>query len=225
MSSSLASAGSRTHLKVVVVSLMAGIVVMAVAATARVADRSSAGHPSWLPSPKETTLVTELNERPQVAEQIPCRRQAWPNIDRQCLSWTATANAAPESHATHTAMSLRPQDGPAPRKDEARVAAPDATPTGAPPQVKVAVEAPAAPPVKRVKPAHDTKLRVARQGRSDGAARRVDDDLSDVPVSSFGAAPRRGVIRPTNPQDAYYYASRPASGSFDLFGLLHRNVP
>lgn len=216
MSSTLASASSRTHLKVVAVSLMAGIVVMAVAAMARVADRGPAGPPAWLQAPKETTQVTELNETPQ----IPCREQTWPNIDRQCLSWTATASAAPAGRATHTLMTARVQDGPAPRKNEARVGAPDATP-----QVKVAVESPAAPAAKRVKPAHDAKQRLARHGRSDSVARRADDDLSDVPVSSFGAAPRRGVIRPTNQQDAYYYESRPASGSVDLFGLLHRNVP
>jgi hypothetical protein len=196
---------------------------MAVAAAARIVDKSSTGHPAWLPEPKETTLVTELSERPQVPETVPCRQQTWPSIDRQCLSWTATASAAPKDRTTHTLMTARVQDEPAPRKDESRVGAPDAT--SAPAQVKVAVEPSAAPPAKRVKQVRDTKLRVARHGRNDGVARRVDDDLSDVPVSSFGAAPRRGVIRPTNQQDTYYYASRPASGSLDLFGLLHRNVP
>jgi hypothetical protein len=218
MSSSLARAGRRTHLKVVVVSLAAGIAVVAVAMTARLADKNPGGRPAWLPAPKETTLVTELNDPPS----IPCRQQTWPNIDRQCLSWTATAGASSDGRAADTLMTVRVQEAPAPRKDETRVGAPAATPTSAPTPVTAATQSAGAAPAKRVKQARDTKSRLARHGRNERIARRGNDDLSDLPLNSYGAAQRRGAIRPTNPQDAYYYASPPASGSFDLFGW-HRN--
>ena len=220
MSSSLARAGRRTHLKVVVVSLAAGIVVVAVAMTARLADKGPAGRPAWLPAPKETTLVTELNDPPN----IPCRQQTWPNIDRQCLSWTATAGASSDGRAVDTLMTARVQDQPASRKDETRVGAPTAMPTtSAPTPVTGATQSAGAAPVKRVKQARDTKSRLARHGRNERIARRGNDDLGDLPLNSYGAAQRRSMIRPTNPQDAYYYASPPASGSFDLFGW-HRNA-
>jgi hypothetical protein len=32
--------------------------------------------------------------------RVPCKKQAWPNMDRVCLSWTAPLPAAKESRPT-----------------------------------------------------------------------------------------------------------------------------
>jgi hypothetical protein len=76
-----------THIKVVTVSLMAAAAVALVGASARVADPASETARTLLPKEEETPLVVAVSI-PDPPE-IPCRRQAWPNVDRHCLAWTA----------------------------------------------------------------------------------------------------------------------------------------
>lgn len=214
MHSSLATASRRTHLKVVVTSLVMGIVVMLVGMTARIVDTgSTTGRPRWLPPPKQAEVVAVVQD--SIAPEIPCKQQTWPSVDRQCLPWTAMADAPHDGHADPPAAIARLPGVRSARKDQMR-------PGAVPSPMNVAAQLPSAAKVRRVKQAHDAKVRVARHARNERVARYVNDDLSDVPMSSFGAASRRGVVRPTNPQDAYYYSWRSSQRSSDLFGFLHQ---
>ena len=140
-----------------------------------------------------------------------CAQQVWPNVDRRCLSWTLAPPPGP----------LQTPEGneqPGRRKSSARVQ-PDMLD-----QLSVArplppdLQAPAARPHARETGrasarAQMRRQRLAERRRDDRmrAARFAFGSFDHSPVSSYAAEPRRrSRIRPTNPQDAYYYWQRPS---------------
>ena len=206
MSCSLSRADRLTHLKIVVLSLVAGIGVAAGAVSMRLADTGTATSRPF-PQPREEQVVTV------VPDDIPCRKQVWPNVDRKCLKWTATADAnlaASDANAGNVAR-------------EPANAAHDVTPAQHEAQLAAAQLTPAA--AKQAEAERKARI-AARAKRERERARRAiaranNDDLSDVPVNGFaGSTTRRSTIRATNSQDVYYYATRPAPQQQSVFGFL-----
>jgi len=211
MSSSLSRADRLTHLKVVVLSLVAGIGVAAGAVSMRLAEPSAASRvfPSQ-PQPREEQVVTV------VPDDIPCRKQVWPNIDRKCLTWTKTANADADANVAAVDASA----GNATREPE--TAAHDVTPAQHDAQLAAAELSPAA--AKQAETERKARI-AARAKRERERARRMiarahNDDLSDMPVNGFAGTTRRSTLRATNSQDVYYYATRPAPQQQSVFGFL-----
>jgi hypothetical protein len=166
----------------------------------------------------------------------PCARQAWPNIDRGCLKWTALRQDVAEDdlargmqHApsaparpTQLAMpTLVPSavDGapqipasppPSARRDDIALAEPPGTePRLQPPLADRPAAAAADQDLDK------TRARTARRAQRGGSemprlVRGLKDNLSDIPVTAFASDGTRRtiVIRPTSMQDVYYYARR-----------------
>src|SRR5215468_8711464 len=195
MSSSLSRADRLTHLKIVVLSLVAGIGVAAGAVSMRLADTGTATSRPF-PQPREEQVVTV------VPDDVPCRKQVWPNVDRKCLKWTATADAnlaASDANAGNVAR-------------EPANAAHDVTLAQHEAQLAAAQLTPAA--AKQAEAERKARI-AARAKRERERARRMiarahNDDLSDMPVNGFAGTTRRSTLRATNSQDVYYYATRPA---------------
>jgi hypothetical protein len=140
-----------------------------------------------------------------------CAQQAWPNLDRRCLSWTV----APASEPVQT---TDPSEQPGRRKPAAQeqrdmlgqlsVARPLPTELQGP-----AVRAHAREVDRESARAKMRRQRLAerrREARTRAAAYGFGGfDRSQV--SSYAAEARpRSRIRPTSPQDAYYYSQRPS---------------
>jgi hypothetical protein len=212
MSYSLSRADRLTHLKIVVLSLVAGIGVAFGAVSMRLADPGTASRvfPSQ-PQPREEQVVTV------VSDDIPCRKQVWPNIDRKCLKWTTTASATPAATDVNTGTVTAAPESTAqvvtPAQHEAQLAAAELLPAQA------AKQADAERAERKARIAARAKREREKARRE--IARAAHDDLGDIPVNGFaGSTQRRSTIRATNSQDVYYYATRPAPQQQSVFGFL-----
>jgi hypothetical protein len=194
MSSSLATADRNTHLKIVVVSLIAGIVVGAVAINTHVV--ASKTRPD---ADRPFVAAIQIPDPPA----MPCKRQTWPSADRGCLTWTAPpAGSQPAAQAAETVS--------APELSKLSLA--QVVPSGLQPKLQAA-------PVSTAhahKAARKSQLAQRRKSESLRVVRGLGDDLSDLPVSGFaaGRSQHRSILRPTNQQDVYYYASGLPGGPY-----------
>jgi hypothetical protein len=194
------SASRTTHVKIVVVSLSAATVVALVGAFGRVADPAS-GSARTLQTRQEVTplVVAEHTSGPPA---ISCRPQAWPNVDRHCPSWTSPQSGAPVVAGDATV-------NPATRMPEVASVLPQADrDAGDPPAASKETAQPFESEAGRL-----SVLRVRKVERRTLESARVvhrgNDDLGDLPLRGFAGDTRNDVLRPTNVQDVYYYASRP----------------
>ena len=149
-------------------------------------------------TPKKPILAT--------VEPIPCKQQAWPMIDRKCLTWTApdkTKAASDDVRPAERVASLvdvKPEETIAPLPVETKpapakapvVAATEPEAKPEPPRIAIPTERPAAPRAT-LRPAPGTR----------------NPALSEITVQARSTVGVRTiVIRPTTPQDALYYAAR-----------------
>lgn len=188
MSASSWSADRTTHVKIVAVSVVAAVAVGLVGVSARVADPASGTARTLLPREEATPLVVAVHIPDPPA--IPCRQQAWPNVDRHCLSWTSPQSGPP-------VVARGATGNPATRTPEAASESQSAR--------RLALANDGQPSVSRVRKVQRRTIESAR------VAHRGNDDLSDVPVRGFAGETRHDVVRPTNAQDVYYYSARPLS--------------
>jgi hypothetical protein len=153
---------------------------------------------------------------------LPCKHQAWPNADRECLTWTAPRREAeqvisgPNENAVATARIVEPvavvENAPPPPIVAERQSVPAAKQVTAPQLAAASNVAPrpAARSMARIA-AHARKPRTAdrRTQQALGVVRSFSDNLSDVPATSFASdRTRRSIIRPTSIQDVYFYEQR-----------------
>ncbi len=176
---------------------------------------------------------------------LPCKEQAWPMIDRKCLKWTAppktdapVANATPAPEPTRVAVAIAVDAAP-PEAMHADVVAPGAPgpvaaePNKVEPAKPEPVRVEAAKPEPKPEPKSEAKPEPVRE---QPAFRASLDTLPSVPRAqrpapvarpaneihvmsrSANGTPRAIVVRPTNAQDALYYAARreAAVGPFGL---------
>jgi len=155
-------------------------------------------------TPKKPILAT--------VEPVPCKQQAWPMIDRKCLTWTApdkTKAAGDDVRPAERVTSLvdvKPEETIAPlpavtKPAEARAApaAPVVAATEPEPKPEPAVLRTAIPAERPAAPR--ATLRPAPVSRNPALAGITVQARSTVGVRTI-------VIRPTTPQDALYYAAR-----------------
>lgn len=154
---------------------------------------------------------------------VPCKKQTWPMSDRQCQPWTSRG----KSEERRETVAQAPDVGAAERAPEAAkpslaVEAGVKPPIGPRPQAEAEiVTEPAPPPVARIAAAAVVEPKPAAAHspaplrRADPNRRKIADRTSGIPVSAIGrdGSRRTIVIRPTSPQDVYYYAARREGGS------------
>jgi hypothetical protein len=138
-----------------------------------------------------------------------CKQQAWTNADRGCLAWTAARDVAtPQAVRRQTGendVPSTPAPTPPATAENAVAAASlvsDQDTTGAAPPTKSTARP--ASPEKHARKSRGTDRRTRE---ALGMVRSFGDSLSDVPISGYAVdrAGRRVLIRPTSPQDVYYY--------------------
>jgi hypothetical protein len=139
-----------------------------------------------------------------------CKQQAWPNADRGCLAWTAGRRDVATPQAVHRQtgendVPSSPAPTPPATAENAIAAAPlasDEDTTGTAPPTKSAARP--ASPEKHARKSRGTDRRTRE---ALGVVRSFGDSLSDVPISGYAVdrGKRRVLIRPTSPQDVYYY--------------------
>jgi hypothetical protein len=162
------------------------------------------------------------------AESIPdlpalsCKQQAWPNADRECLTWTALrrepekVGPGRDQTALASARIVEPVAAAERASPPANVTEEQPTPPAA--QVTAQETTRASGPATRLASRSKTMIAThARKPRSAdrrarealGLVRSFGDNLSDVPATSYAFdRTRRTVIRPTSIQDVYFYERR-----------------
>ena len=200
MTGSSWSANRTTHVKIVVVSLSAATVVALVGVFGRVADPAS-GSARTLQTRQDVTPIV-VAEHMSGSLAMPCRPQAWPNVDRHCPSWTSPQRGAPvgADDAIANLVTRMPE--------VASVLLQADRDAGDQPAASKETAQPSESEAGRL-----SVLRVRKIERRTIESTRVvhggNDDLGDLPLRGFAGDTRNGVLRPTNIQDVYYYASRP----------------
>jgi hypothetical protein len=156
-------------------------------------------------TPKTPILAT--------VEPIPCKQQAWPMIDRKCLTWTApdkTKAGGDDVRPAERVVSLvdaKPDETIESRPVETKAAETKPVPAEAPVVAATEPEAKPEPVVLRAAVAAErpaaprATLRPAPVTRNPALGEITVQARSTVGVRTI-------VIRPTTPQDALYYAAR-----------------
>jgi hypothetical protein len=147
-----------------------------------------------------------------------CAQQSWPNIDRRCLSWTLARDS--DAARIREASEQAGRAAPSAQQDVLRrlsIAQPlpsELQPSARAQAVGHATAREAARASARASArAAARRQRLAERRRNDAArtAAFASGSFDQWQVSGYAAeARRRSRIRPTNPQDAYYYAQRPS---------------
>jgi hypothetical protein len=150
-------------------------------------------------TPKTPILAT--------VEPIPCKQQAWPMIDRKCLTWTAPDKSKAGGDDVRPAervaslVDVRPEETIAPLPVETKPA--ETKPAPVVPPVVAATEPEAKPEPAALRAAIPAERPAAPRATLRPVAR---NEITVQARSTVGV--RTIVIRPTTPQDALYYAAR-----------------
>lgn len=157
---------------------------------------------------------------------LPCRLQAWPMIDRKCLTWTAPpkSDAAVEApaRAAPIVAALATKADTETAAPEAPEAAPTAKPQPVEPEVAAEPEIAAEPEPPALRPSLASERIPAATPRSahrPAPAPRIPAPGEILVTARSATGTRTIVIRPTTPQDALYYAARRDVASFGPYGL------
>jgi hypothetical protein len=148
-------------------------------------------------TPKTPILAT--------VEPIPCKQQAWPMIDRKCLTWTAPDKTKASGDDVRPAervaslVDVRPEETIEARPAEAKPAEIKPVPAEVP--IVAATETKPEPVALR------TAVPADRPAAPRATLRPVARNEITVQARSTVGV-RTIVIRPTTPQDALYYAAR-----------------
>ncbi len=158
----------------------------------------------------------------------PCKKQHWPNVERRCL-WSEAKRELSKTASMHDVAKLdaakgegaKPELDDAARPEKAKRQAEGETAAPAP---LVTAEASGAAPkqvddVLRAESAAPSAARAAETApagrpalrKTERRLRRIAPASADeIPIAVVGAdgARRTVLIRPTSPQDVYYYSQR-----------------
>jgi hypothetical protein len=158
---------------------------------------------------------------------VPCKKQIWPSIDRACLTWTAPRpDPVPVPRRAAAAQQAVMPAEPAPVL-QATIAAQEPPVSmaatwppleatlqpndGSPGATSEMTFAPAPETAQRfVPPAPPASVAARPSTHAVSAAARVAAPRGRIAVTATGGDGRRRtiMIRPTNRQDVYYYATR-----------------
>jgi hypothetical protein len=149
-------------------------------------------------------------------EPIPCKQQAWPMMDRKCLTWTApekikvAGDDVRPAERVASLVDLKPEETIAPPPPVAAKTPETKTPETKPAETKAAVVAEPAP-APEPEPVRATPVERAAAPRATLRPAPVTRNpaLGGITVQARSTVGTRTiVVRPTNPQDALYYAAR-----------------